>query len=68
MEVVKVGMGHGDLSMDAYCQVWEECYGQVNVVFLQKMHIWSLGVFLKSVYRFFFSGFVSASSEQVHQS
>ncbi|XP_051935375.1 cell division cycle 5-like protein [Hippocampus zosterae] len=29
MEVVKVGMGHGDLSMEAYCQVWEECYGQV---------------------------------------
>uniref|UniRef100_H3CWV8 Cell division cycle 5-like protein n=1 Tax=Tetraodon nigroviridis TaxID=99883 RepID=H3CWV8_TETNG len=29
MEVVKAGMGHGDLSMDAYSQVWEECYGQV---------------------------------------
>ncbi|XP_057704716.1 cell division cycle 5-like protein [Corythoichthys intestinalis] len=29
MEVVKVGMGHGELSMEAYCQVWEECYGQV---------------------------------------
>lgn len=36
MEVVKAGMGHGDLSMDAYSQVWEECYGQVNIVFLQK--------------------------------
>lgn len=31
MEVVKAGMGHGDLSMEAYCQVWEECYGQVNI-------------------------------------
>ncbi|XP_044070102.1 cell division cycle 5-like protein [Siniperca chuatsi] len=29
MEVVKAGMGHGDLSMEAYSQVWEECYGQV---------------------------------------
>ncbi|XP_061546141.1 cell division cycle 5-like protein [Phycodurus eques] len=29
MEVVKGGMGHGDLSMEAYCQVWEECYSQV---------------------------------------
>ncbi|XP_062303613.1 cell division cycle 5-like protein [Osmerus eperlanus] len=29
MEVVRGGMGHGDLSMEAYCQVWEECYGQV---------------------------------------
>ncbi|KAK7901793.1 hypothetical protein WMY93_018562 [Mugilogobius chulae] len=29
MEVVKAGMGHGELSMEAYCQVWEECYGQV---------------------------------------
>uniref|UniRef100_A0A4W6C2V9 Cell division cycle 5-like protein n=1 Tax=Lates calcarifer TaxID=8187 RepID=A0A4W6C2V9_LATCA len=29
MEVVKTGMGHGDLSMEAYSQVWEECYGQV---------------------------------------
>ncbi|XP_014908322.1 cell division cycle 5-like protein [Poecilia latipinna] len=29
MDVVKAGMGHGDLSMEAYTQVWEECYGQV---------------------------------------
>ncbi|XP_028855826.1 cell division cycle 5-like protein [Denticeps clupeoides] len=29
MEVVKHGMGHGDLSLDAYNQVWEECYSQV---------------------------------------
>lgn len=49
MEVVKAGMGHGDLSMDAYSQVWEECYGQVNVVFLQNMHIWSFKLFLKGV-------------------
>lgn len=27
--MVKGGMGHGDLSMEAYSQVWEECYGQV---------------------------------------
>lgn len=30
MEVVKAGMGHGELSMEAYSQVWEECYGQVS--------------------------------------
>ncbi|KPP74851.1 cell division cycle 5-like protein-like [Scleropages formosus] len=29
MEVVKYGMGHGELSMEAYNQVWEECYSQV---------------------------------------
>lgn len=29
MEVVKGGMGHGDLSLDAYTQVWEECLAQV---------------------------------------
>lgn len=29
MDVVKSGMSHGDLSMEAYSQVWEECYGQV---------------------------------------
>ncbi|XP_026858266.2 cell division cycle 5-like protein [Electrophorus electricus] len=29
MEVVKHGMGHGELSIDAYNQVWEECYSQV---------------------------------------
>ncbi|XP_049694564.2 cell division cycle 5-like protein [Helicoverpa armigera] len=29
MEVVKAGMGHGELSMDAYTQVWEECLAQV---------------------------------------
>ena len=22
-------MGHGDLSLEAYTQVWEECYSQV---------------------------------------
>lgn len=32
MEVVKAGMGHGDLSMEAYTQVWEECYGQVRIL------------------------------------
>ncbi|KAG8196130.1 hypothetical protein JTE90_007866 [Oedothorax gibbosus] len=29
MEVVKKGMGHGDLSIEAYTQVWEECLAQV---------------------------------------
>ena len=29
MEVVKQGMLHGDLSLDAYTQVWEECLAQV---------------------------------------
>eukprot|EP00088_Acartia_fossae_P033594 TRINITY_DN3439_c0_g1_i1.p1 TRINITY_DN3439_c0_g1~~TRINITY_DN3439_c0_g1_i1.p1 ORF type:complete len:812 (+),score=302.93 TRINITY_DN3439_c0_g1_i1:50-2485(+) len=29
MDVVKVGMQHGDLSLDAYTQVWEECLSQV---------------------------------------
>ncbi|KAL7873074.1 hypothetical protein AOLI_G00121450 [Acnodon oligacanthus] len=29
MEVVKHGMGHGELSIEAYNQVWEECYSQV---------------------------------------
>ena len=29
MEVVKGGMQHGDLSLDAYTQVWEECLSQV---------------------------------------
>lgn len=29
MEVVKGGMGHGDLSLEAFSQVWDECYSQV---------------------------------------
>ncbi|KAF5298294.1 hypothetical protein FQR65_LT09805 [Abscondita terminalis] len=29
MDVVKRGMNHGDLSQEAYTQVWEECLGQV---------------------------------------
>lgn len=29
MEVVKQGMGHGDLSLEVYTQVWEECLSQV---------------------------------------
>ena len=29
MDVVKEGMGHGELSLEAYTQVWEECLSQV---------------------------------------
>lgn len=29
MEFVKKGMGHGELSLEAYSQVWEECLAQV---------------------------------------
>ncbi|XP_037079900.1 cell division cycle 5-like protein isoform X2 [Pollicipes pollicipes] len=29
MDVVKQGMGHGDLTKEAYRQVWEECLSQV---------------------------------------
>jgi len=29
MQVVKKGMGHGELSIEAYTQVWEECLSQV---------------------------------------
>ena len=29
-EAVKTGMGHGELSIDSYTQVWEECYAQVT--------------------------------------
>jgi pre-mRNA-splicing factor CDC5/CEF1 len=32
MEVVKYGMGHGELPIEAYTQVWEECLGQVLFV------------------------------------
>jgi pre-mRNA-splicing factor CDC5/CEF1 len=32
MEVVKQGMGHGDLSLESYTQVWEECLAQVHVI------------------------------------
>jgi len=34
MEVVKQGMGHGDLSLESYTQVWEECLAQVRVIVL----------------------------------
>ncbi len=29
MSVVKGGMNHGDVSLEAYTQVWEECLAQV---------------------------------------
>jgi len=29
MEIVKHGMNHGELSLDTYSTVWEECYKQV---------------------------------------
>ena len=30
--MVKERMGHGDLSLDAYSQVWDQCYAQVLFV------------------------------------
>ena len=29
MEVVREGMGHGEIQPEAYAQVWEECYNEV---------------------------------------
>uniref|UniRef100_A0A336LTJ0 CSON004489 protein n=1 Tax=Culicoides sonorensis TaxID=179676 RepID=A0A336LTJ0_CULSO len=29
MQTVKIGMAHGDLSLESYTQVWEECLSQV---------------------------------------
>ena len=29
VNVVKKTMGHGDISLDVYSQVWDECYSQV---------------------------------------
>ena len=30
VEVIKSAMGHGDLSEEAFTQVWEECYNEVG--------------------------------------
>ena len=30
IEVVKKVIGHGDINLDVYTKVWEECYGQVR--------------------------------------
>src|SRR5690349_1651549 len=32
MDTVKRGMAHGDLSEEAFAQVWDECYAQVLYV------------------------------------
>ncbi|XP_033608501.1 cell division cycle 5-like protein [Cryptotermes secundus] len=39
MEVVKQGMGHGDLSLELYTQVWEECLAQV--LFLPSQNLYT---------------------------
>lgn len=39
MKVVKEGMGHGDLSQEAFCQVWDECYAQVLFLPTQNRYI-----------------------------
>ena len=31
IEVVKRAMAHGDLPIEVYTRVWEECYGQVRL-------------------------------------
>lgn len=30
IEIVKKIIGHGDVNLDVYTKVWEECYGQVR--------------------------------------
>lgn len=35
MNIVRKGMDHGDISLEAYCTVWEECLSQV---FSSKFH------------------------------
>lgn len=39
MQVVKEGMGHGDLSLEAFSQVWDECYAQVLFLPTQNRYI-----------------------------
>ena len=39
MQVVKEGMGHGELSLDAFSQVWDECYAQVLFLPMQNRYI-----------------------------
>lgn len=39
MQVVKEGMGHGELSIDSFSQVWEECYAQVLFLPAQNRYI-----------------------------
>ena len=31
IDVVRKGMDHGEISLEAYCTVWEECLSQVRV-------------------------------------
>lgn len=38
MQVVKEGMAHGELSIDAYTTVWEECLGQILYLEPQKRY------------------------------
>lgn len=34
MGVVKEGMAHGELSLDSYTTVWEECLSQVLLAYI----------------------------------
>lgn len=38
MQIVKDGMAHGELSLDAYTTVWEECLGQILYLEPQKRY------------------------------
>lgn len=38
MQIVKEGMAHGELSIDAYTTVWEECLGQILYLEPQKRY------------------------------
>lgn len=43
MEFVRSKMAHGDLPIESYTKVWEECYAQVSV-------FWSKGILSKAVF------------------
>ena len=43
MEFVRSKMAHGDLPIESYTKVWEECYAQVSV-------FWSKGSLIKAVF------------------
>lgn len=62
MSVVKEGMAHGELSLESYTTVWEECLSQVckSITFWIVTSLTYLSVC--------FLGFISGATEEVYQS
>ena len=66
MEFVKQRIGHGDLHLDSYSKVWQECYAQVSSFFQITQFRWFS--FASHIALSFSPGYVFTVTKTIHKS